>query len=98
MRPNSNGVILFQAWKSAGIHIEDHLLTYLGPEHCSSCSISPKDFHGARYKLPFSNKLPKFEVYNSQHSNEYILLTTRCVVYTGKWSFGGAIWCVRSLE
>lgn len=50
------------AWKSAGIHIEDHLLTYLGPEHCSRCSISRKDFHGARYKLPFSNKLPKFEV------------------------------------
>lgn len=50
------------AWKSQGIHIEDYMLTYVGPELCSSCKISPKEFHGARYKQPFSVDFPKFEV------------------------------------
>lgn len=50
------------AWQSEGIHIEDNMLTYVGPKNCSSCQLSPKEFHGARYKEPFSAEFPKFEV------------------------------------
>lgn len=51
------------AWKSAGIHIEDYMLAYVGPQLCNSCNISRKrEFHGARYKKPFTRELPKFEV------------------------------------
>ncbi|XP_044173143.1 uncharacterized protein LOC114958471 [Acropora millepora] len=51
------------AWKSAGIHIEEHMLAYVGPQLCNTCqSISRREFHGARYKTPFSRAVPKFEV------------------------------------
>lgn len=50
------------AWKSQGIHIEDYMLMYIGPVLCSSCKISRKEFHGARYIQPFSEDLPRFEV------------------------------------
>ena len=69
-----------QAWKSQGIHIEDYMLTYVGPELCSSCKISPKEFHGARYKQPYSVDLPKFEV--SQEIVWYLLNNN---LYSPKW-------------
>ncbi|KAL9984603.1 hypothetical protein ACROYT_G006916 [Oculina patagonica] len=51
------------AWKSQGIHIEDYMLTYIGPALCSRCQISwLHEFHGARYTQPFSEVLPRFEV------------------------------------
>ena len=39
------------------------MLAYVGPQLCNSCNISRKrEFHGARYKIPFTRELPKFEV------------------------------------
>ena len=46
------------------------MLTYVGGELCKTCKFEPKDFHGARYKQPFSEKFSNLEV--SEISYRYI--------------------------
>ena len=57
----------FQAWYSAGIQIDGCLLTYAGRDLCTeACKF---DFHGARYKQPFSESFPKLEVSEATRFN-----------------------------
>ena len=56
-----------QAWYSAGIQIDGRLLTYAGRDLCTEAY--KFDFHGARYKQPFSESFPKLEVSEATRFN-----------------------------
>ena len=38
------------------------MLTYIGRDLCKTCKFEPNEFHGAKYKRPFSEDSPRFEV------------------------------------
>lgn len=61
---NSINIVLkyFQAWSSTGLQIEGYLLTCIGQDLCKACRFEPKEFHGAKYKQPFSENFPKLEL------------------------------------
>ncbi|KAJ7378998.1 hypothetical protein OS493_018792 [Desmophyllum pertusum] len=53
-----------KAWKSEGVRIEECLLMYEGAEFCQTCKDHPtasQRNHGARYLVPFSPEVPRFE-------------------------------------
>jgi len=51
-----------KAWQSQGIRVQGCLLTCEGSEYCSTCKDDPAEYHGARYRFPFSPENPHFEV------------------------------------
>lgn len=56
-----------KAWQSMGLKVDDCLLVYEGPKPCTTCRANRQSpltplYHGARYLVPFTKTLPKFEV------------------------------------
>lgn len=62
--------LFFQAWDAEGITVEGCVLTCQGEKICKTCqTYGSTAYHGARYRVPFSQEFPHFKV--SRISNPF---------------------------